>query len=183
LAFRASKAIGPNTTCVPTCARAARLGDPDLKERGWFLGHHFFHCGAGSRLEGCTNTLGRHNALATTCGNCFADLGFDVCTDKRAQAYSLSDGRKVDASIVNLSRGACLQAIDFTILDPWAYGEDALSTGAGYLEKHGDDAKSKKHALHVQAAGARLSAVSPRLLLRPRRLGACLPGRLRHALG
>eukprot|EP00962_Isochrysis_galbana_P015819 scaffold4527_cov133-Isochrysis_galbana.AAC.5 len=55
-------------------------------------------------------------------------------------------GRKVDASIVNLCRRACPQAIDFTILDPWAYEEDALSTGAGYLKKHGDDAKSKKHA-------------------------------------
>eukprot|EP00962_Isochrysis_galbana_P016846 scaffold4839_cov136-Isochrysis_galbana.AAC.1 len=62
--------------------------------------------------------------------------------------------------MVNLSRGACPQAIDFTILDPWAYVEDALSTGAGYLEKHGDDAKSKKHALHVQAAGARFLSAS-----------------------
>jgi len=83
------KAISPTTTCVPTCARAARLGDPDLKERGWFFAHHFFHCGAGSRLEGCTNTLGRHNALAVTCGNCFSDLGFNVCTDKRAQVSGL----------------------------------------------------------------------------------------------
>eukprot|EP00962_Isochrysis_galbana_P033029 scaffold10979_cov124-Isochrysis_galbana.AAC.4 len=54
------------------------------------------------------------------------------------------------------------------------------STGAGYLKKHGDDAKSKKHALHVQAAGARFLPASFSVL---GALGACLPGRPRHALG
>jgi hypothetical protein len=148
------KAIGPATTCVPTCPRAAKLGDPDLQERGWEFGHHFFHCGAGSRLEGVTNLLGRHDALAVTCGNCFSELGFTVCTDKRAQAYALTDGRKVDMSIENLSRCAYTQAIDFTIIDPWAHADDALAYGAGYLKKHGDDSKIGKHATHVQAAGA-----------------------------
>jgi hypothetical protein len=75
---------------------------------------HFFHCGgAGSRLEGVTNPLGRHDALAVICGNCFSELGFTVCTDKRSQAYALTDGRKVDMSIENLSRCAYTQAIDF----------------------------------------------------------------------
>lgn len=84
------KAISPDTTCVRTCARAAKAGEPDLLERGWFFGHHFFHCGAGSRLEGVTNLLGRHDALARTLGNCFSELGFTVCSDKRAQQYALT---------------------------------------------------------------------------------------------
>jgi hypothetical protein len=57
-------------------------------------------------------------------------------------------------SIENLSRCAYTQAIDFTIIDPWAHSDDALASGAGYLKKHGDDSKIGQHATHVQAAGA-----------------------------
>jgi membrane-bound lytic murein transglycosylase B len=57
-------------------------------------------------------------------------------------------------SIENLSRCAYTQAIDFTIIDPWAHSNDALASGAGYLKKHGDDSKIRKHVAHVQAAGA-----------------------------
>jgi hypothetical protein len=77
------KAIGPATTCVITCARASKAGAPDLQERGWFFGHHFFHCRAGSPLDGITNSLGRHDAVARTLGNCFSELGFTVCSDKK----------------------------------------------------------------------------------------------------
>jgi hypothetical protein len=155
------KAIGPATTCVPTCVRASKAGDPDLQERGWFFGHHFFHCGAGSRLDVITNSLGgRHDAAARTLGNCFSELGFTVCSDKKSQKYALIDGRKIDVSIEDLSRNACIRAIDFTILNPWAHAADALASGAAYLAKHGDDAKVAKHACHVQAQGAQFVPAS-----------------------
>jgi hypothetical protein len=65
-----------------------------------------------------------------------------------------------DISIEDLARDACTQAIDFTVLDPWAHAADALASGAGYLAKHGDDAKVAKHACHVQAQGAQFLPAS-----------------------
>lgn len=63
-------------------------------------------------------------------------------------------------SIEDLTRNACTQAIDFTVIDPWAHAADALVSGAAYLAKHGDDAKVAKHASHVQAQGAQFLPAS-----------------------
>jgi hypothetical protein len=86
----------PPPASLPALELPKQATDPDLQERGWFFGHHFFHCGAGSRLDGITNSLGRHDAVARTLGNCFSELGFTVCSDKKSQKYGLTDGRKID---------------------------------------------------------------------------------------
>jgi hypothetical protein len=98
-----------------------------------------------------TNLLGRHDAVTRTFGNCLSQLGFIVCSDKRSLQYALTDGRKIDISVEDLARNACTctQAINFTVLDPWAHAADALASVAAYLAKHGDAAKVAKHAVHV----------------------------------
>ena len=100
--------------------------------------------------------LGRHDALSRVFGNLYASLGFTVCTNKQAQSYSLEDGRKVDMSVEDLSRRAAPTAIDFTVLLPWApqHQDEVLRAGRNYLRKFGDEAKTKKHAPSVEAAGA-----------------------------
>ena len=61
------KAIGPSTTCVRTCALApTRTSEPVADFAAWRFGDHFFHCSAGSKLDGVTNCLGRHNNVSTT---------------------------------------------------------------------------------------------------------------------
>ena len=151
------KAIGPHTTCVGTCAYAARLDAPARQQPGWAFGFHFFNCAAGSKTEGVTNMLGRHDALSRVFGNFYTSLGFTVCTNKQAQSYSLVDGRKVDMSVEDLSRRAAPTAIDFTVLLPWAplHQDEVLRAGGNYLRKFGDEAKTKKHAPAVEAAGAK----------------------------
>ena len=100
--------------------------------------------------------LGRHDALSRVFGNYYNSLGITVCTNKQVHSYLLEDGSKVDMSVEDLSGSAAPMAIDFTVLLPWTqqHREEILKVGGDYLRKFGDQAKTKKHAPAVEAAGA-----------------------------
>ncbi len=66
---------------MSTCAHAARLEAPARQLLSWVFGHHFFNCAEGSKIEGVTNMLGRHDALSRVFGNFYTSLGFTVCTN------------------------------------------------------------------------------------------------------
>ena len=60
-------------------------------------------------------------------------------------------------SVEDLSRRAAPTTIDFTVMLPWAplHQDEVLRAGGNYLRKFGDEAKTKKHAPAVEAAGAK----------------------------
>jgi hypothetical protein len=151
------KAIGRTTTCVPTCALAsARTSGPVTDFGSWRYGDHFFHCSAGSRLEGVTNCLGRHNNVSKILVSLLSvEFGYTCCSTQRGQALSLNDKKRIDFSAESLTRHVLPRAVDVTVLHPLApaHLDDALSIGAGFLAIAGDAHKLKKHGADARAAG------------------------------
>ena len=83
------KTIGRSTTCcVRTCALAAstRTSEPVAVAdfSAWRFGDHFFHCSAGSKLDGVTNCLGRHNNVsAILVALLLEEFGYICCSTQR----------------------------------------------------------------------------------------------------
>jgi hypothetical protein len=154
------KAIGRTTTCVPTCALAsARTSGPVADFASWRYGGHFFHCSAGSRLEGVTNCLGRHNNLTAILVSLLSEkFGYTCCSTQRGQALSLNDKKRIDFSAESIPRHILPRAVDVTVLHPLApaHLDDALSIGADFLARAGDEHKIKKHGADARAAGFEL---------------------------
>jgi len=150
------KAIGPSTTCVRTCALAS---EPVADFAAWRFGDHFFHCSAGSKLDGVTNCLGRHNNVSAIL---FAllreEFGYTCCSTQRGQALSLTDKKRVDFSAESIPRHVLPRAVDVTVLHPLcpAHLDDALTIGANFLALAGDAHKIKKHGADARAAGFEL---------------------------
>jgi hypothetical protein len=150
-------AVGPRTTCLPTCPRARTLMCAAIRERGWFFGHHFLICPAGKRLHGRVNLHVRHNALGVVIGNMLAnEFNFTVDTTKSANQYAADDERCVDMSYSDTSGNGTATAIDFTVVSPWAPSHEAQAqvSATDFLRAAGDDEKIKKHAQYVQEQGA-----------------------------
>ena len=151
------KAIGPNTTCLRTCPTAATRDSPPLADaHKWSFGDHFFWCPAGSKLEGKTNCLARHNAIVKVLISMLREVfGYTCCDSQRGQALSINDSKRVDFSAESLSRRPLPRACDVTVLHPFTTSHlaAALACGADFLNTAGDSAKEKKHGADARAAG------------------------------
>jgi len=149
--------IGRHTTCVPTCALASsRTSDPVADFNSWRFGDHFFHCSAGSRLDGETNCLRRHNNISAILVSLLSEeFDYTCCSTQRGQALSLSDKKRVDFSAESLNRHVLPRAVDVTVLHPLtsAHLAGALSLGADFLALAGDAHKTKKHGADARTAG------------------------------
>jgi hypothetical protein len=154
------KTIGRSTTCVRTCAVAStRTSEPVADFSAWRFGDHFFHCSAGSKLDGVTNCLGRHNNVSAVLVACLSEeFGYICCSTQRGQTLSLTDKKRVDFSAESVPRHVLPRAVDVTVLHPLcpAHLDDALTVGANFLALAGDAHKIKKHGADARAAGFEL---------------------------